>query len=86
MGRIARTSNAAQRGGVYAALRASEEARYAKWPAWRGPRNHTVEALRAGRPVTVNLFRVPKEFRPDDISPSAAVTVYPDGRIELWAA
>lgn len=43
-----------------------------------------LEALRAGRPVTVNLFRVPREFRPDGMSPSDPVTVYPDGRIEPW--
>lgn len=62
--------------GTYAALRAAEERRM--------PRDLTLAQLRSGKPVTVNLFRIPKPFRPDHLNPSDLVTVYPDDRIKPW--
>lgn len=76
-------------GGAYAAVLAGEEHRQTgrrvlirtEMRATDAPAPLLV-ALRAGQPVTVNLFRVPKAFRPDDINPSSPVVVYPNGRIE----
>lgn len=78
---------------TYAALRQREEQRFAA-VGGRGIRLVRDEVvtvsdppplladLRAGRPATVNAFRIPRRFRPDEINPSDPVTVYPNGRIE----
>lgn len=84
------TAADATTGVAYAALLASEERRQAGGQhvlvgdqlSLRRHDHPTLAALRAGQPVMVNMFRVPKAFRPDDINPSSPVTVYPDGRIE----
>lgn len=78
--------------GVYSALLAREEARFAQHGGRRllivdtmhviGDPPPLLADLRAGRPAAVNLFRVPKRYRPDEVNPSSPVVVYPDGRIE----
>jgi|GEM_PF-4670274 len=42
-------------------------------------------AMRRGEPVTVNAFQLPRQFRPDGVSPSEPVTVHPNGRIEVYS-
>jgi len=74
--------------GAYAALLAREGDRQTRHTIVGGEMverpNPLLESLRAGKLVTVNLFKVPKQFRPENVNLSMPVDVHPDDRIELW--